>query len=358
MHQACGVTNRKLIKLLNTHISAESLINLDDKALRQAGFKEPHIKIFRTPDQKHLEHSLNWLENEHCHLIVYHDSDYPALLKEISSPPLLLFAQGQRDLITEPQFAIVGGRNPTKGGKQNAIGFSRALADIGLVITSGLASGIDYHGHLGALQSKQGHTIAVLGNGLDSIYPAQHKAIAQQIIERGLLLSELPLEAKPLARHFPMRNRIISGMSIGILIVEATIKSGSLITAKFALEQGREIFAIPGSIHSPLAKGCHALIKQGAKLTETIQDIVEELQPLLAIVMENDTTEDIQKPAEEKYDANYQLLLEKMGFDPITVDELVESTAFKTETITSILLALELDGIVEGLPGGRYTRII
>ena len=224
---------------------------------------------------------LRWLEADNHHLILFGDSAYPTLLAEITNPPPLLFVRGDKSLLTHPQLAMVGSRNPTRGGLENARAFASHLAAAGLGIISGLAMGIDGASHEGALEAN-GLTIAVAATGLDQVYPARHRRLADRIADNGAIISEFPIGTRPQAEHFPRRNRIISGMSMGTLVVEAAQRSGSLITARNAGEQGREIFAIPGSIHNPLARGCHHLIRQGAKLVETAEDILEELGPLLA----------------------------------------------------------------------------
>jgi DNA processing protein len=231
------------------------------------------------PDLAALEPALAWLAEPGHHLVTFTDPDYPPLLRQIPDPPLALYVLGDRACLSTPQLAVVGSRNPTPGGRENARAFARALAEAGLTITSGLALGIDGEAHRGALEA-DGRTIAVTGTGLDRVYPATHRALAHEIAARGALVSEFAIGSPPRAEHFPVRNRIISGLSLGTLVVEAAERSGSLISARLAGEQGREVFAIPGSIQSPLSRGCHRLIRQGAKLVETAQDILEELSAL------------------------------------------------------------------------------
>lgn len=341
--------------LLDQYDNVEAIFHAGTPALARLGLNNKAIGHIQSPDWSALDAELQWAEPEHHHLISYHDHDYPGMLKELHNPPPLLFALGYRDIINTVQFAIVGSRNPTGAGKRLAAEFASQLAAYGFTITSGLALGIDCAGHLGALESG-GRTIAVLGNGLNTVYPARHKQTAARISAQGLLISEFSPDTPPLPHHFPMRNRIISGMSTGVLVVEATKESGSLITARYAMEQGREVFAIPGSIHSPLAKGCHALIKQGAKLVENIQDIIEELGSLV-------TAATASKPAAQRdakqfdWDEEYQFLIRKMGFESVTVDELVNMTGLTTEAVSSMLLILELHGLVESEHGGRYIRV-
>jgi DNA processing protein len=254
------------------------------------------------------------------------------------------------------QLAIVGSRNPTPSGQQTAMDFARFLARAGLVISSGLAAGIDGAAHRGALQTDT-PTLAVTGTGLDRVYPARHRDLAHRIAEQGALVSELPPGTPPLPANFPRRNRIISGLSIGTLVVEAAQKSGSLITARLATEQGREVFAIPGSIHNPLARGCHALIRQGAKLVETAEDILEELGPLLgSLVAAGTQAADPVEPAPRKWDQEYQQLMAALDFDPAPVDLLIQRSGLTADAVSSMLLLLELEGFVSAAAGGRYCR--
>ncbi len=228
------------------------------------------------PDRRRVSEELAWLAQDQAHLITMDDAGYPGLLREIPDPPPLLYVRGDPRVLVQPQIAITGSRNPTTDGRHNAGEFAAALSRAGLVVTAGLALGIDASAHQAALLAG-GSTIAVLGTGVDRVYPSRHRDLAHEIAHRGAIVSELPLGSAPRREHFPRRNRIISGMSLGVLVVEAGMRSGSLITARLAAEQGREVFAIPGSIHSPLARGCHALIRQGAKLVENTSDILEEI---------------------------------------------------------------------------------
>ena len=238
-----------------------------------AGKHETVSAILDGPGVQTFESEFDWLGQPAHHLLVWSDADYPPLLREIADPPLLLYVIGRREALASPQLAIVGSRNPSPMGRENAQAFAKSLAGAGLAITSGLALGVDGAAHRGALAAG-GHTIAVTGTGLDRVYPARHRELAHAIAARGALVSEFPLGTSPRPENFPRRNRLISGLSLGTLVVEAALQSGSLITARLAAEQGREVFAIPGSIHAPQARGCHALIRQGAKLVETAQDIV------------------------------------------------------------------------------------
>ncbi len=310
---------------------------------------------------------LRWLEHDAHHFVPFDSASYPPLLAEVSDAPIGLFVRGDPAALSLPQLAIVGSRNPTAGGRDNASSFAAHLARRGLAITSGLAIGIDAAAHQGALAA-DGVTVAVCGTGLDIDYPAANGALAEQIASRGALVSEFPLGMPALQANFPRRNRIISGLALGTLVVEAAVRSGSLITARLAAEQGREVFAIPSSIHNPLARGCHQLIRQGAKLVETGDDIVVELRALAGVLA---TALQAAVPDERKaaaagpetaatggraLDKAYEILLDALGFEPAGVDMLVERTGFAADEVASMLLILELDGRLESRPGGRYVR--
>jgi DNA processing protein len=296
-------------------------------------------------DDPHIAQALEWLQLAQNGLVTLADPDYPAQLLQIADPPPLLYIKGRRELLGAPSLAVVGSRNATPQGISNAEQFAKALSEAGLTITSGMALGIDAAAHRGGLAGK-GASIAVVGTGLDTIYPARNKPIALALAKYGLLVSEFPLGTAALAGNFPRRNRIISGLSLGCLVVEATLNSGSLITAKQAAEQGREVFAIPGSIHSPFSKGCHQLIKQGAKLVETAADILEELHWA-------SSSPAVPTRSAEPSDA----VLDSMGFDPVSIDTLALRTALPVDQLSARLLTLELDGVVGSLPGGLYQRI-
>ncbi|RYY73795.1 MAG: DNA-protecting protein DprA [Gammaproteobacteria bacterium] len=308
---------------------------------------------------------LEWLSAQsNVHLIVISDSNYPDLLRQIAKAPPLLFVRGDIHLLSLPQIAVVGSRNPSSGGSENSHRFAEFLASNGFTITSGLALGVDAAAHQGALAAK-GKTIAVMGTGLDLIYPSRHKLLAQQIIENGgALVSELPLCSSPNAANFPQRNRIISGLSYGVLVVEAAIQSGSLITAKTALLQNREVYAIPGSIHNPLARGCHQLIRQGATLVETGQDIVDQLHGILGYEREKLTK--LLRKAEKKAELDHkslddltaaeQLLIHAMGYDPVNIDDLVERTDIPVGSVAAQLIGLEIKGYVQQI-GAGYQRV-
>jgi DNA processing protein len=343
-------------RLLETFGTPNNVFKADRTSLEQFGLKRQSIDFICSPDWRQIDRDLAWLSEPGHYLVTFDDADYPTLLKEIPDAPIVIYAHGQPELLNSVQFAVVGSRNPSVTGRRLAQEFSYQLAECGMSITSGLALGIDYCSHIGALNAT-GKTIAVLGNGPDSIYPARHKELAQRVIEYGLIISEFSTGTKPIPGNFPRRNRIISGMSVGVLVVEAALQSGSLITARHALDQGREVFAIPGSIHNPLARGCHALIRQGAKLVETVNDILEELAPLVQAA--DVTGQDIKPDANNQsgLDEDYKLLLDNIGYEPVTVDNLIDRTGLTADVVSSMLLILELKGIIESRLGGIYLRI-
>jgi DNA processing protein len=310
------------------------------------------------PDWDFVEAELEWAKDKERHIVTLGHAQYPELLKQCDDAPVLLYVQGDVNTLSQWQVAVVGSRNPSDSGKQSAFEFSRYLAERGIVITSGLATGVDAAAHKGALAAG-GKTIAVVGTGLDRVYPAKHRELAHDIAANGAIVSEFMLGTSPKAENFPRRNRIISGLSLGTLVVEAALQSGSLITARLAMEQAREVFAIPGSIHNPMVKGCHKLIREGAKLVETADDILEELGPLALAQTEFAGAENklSQQDANiEKHDEEYQLLLDKLGYDPISIDVLVERSGLTAEAVSSMLLLLELEDQVESFSGGRYAR--
>jgi DNA processing protein len=291
-----------------------------------------------------IEKAVRWAEDPKHTVLTLADSAYPRPLLEIPDPPPLLYVAGNAELLSSAALAVVGSRNATPQGLKNAHAFARAFSDAGLAIVSGLAIGVDSAAHRGGLEGR-GSTIAVLGTGIDVTYPRRNGPLADEILARGALVSEFPLGTEPHAGNFPRRNRLISGLARGCLVVEAALDSGSLITARLAADQGREVFAIPGSIHSPLSKGCHALIKQGAKLVESAQDVLEELGISARAA-----------PRAPESGAGHELL-DKMGFDPCDIDELVGRSGLPAEVVSATLLKLELDGKIAGLPGGLYQRI-
>ena len=311
-----------------------------------------------TPPEAHdqrLRKTLAWLAAApQRRVMVLGQTDYPHWLLQTADPPLLMYLEGRAELLHAPTLAIVGSRRPTPQGAENARAFGAELSARGWAIASGLATGVDGAAHEGAL-SGPGSTIAVVGTGLDTVYPRSHRALAARIVEHGLMLSELALETAPLPAHFPQRNRIIAGLSRGTLVVEAALQSGSLITARLASEAGREVFAIPGSIHAPQSKGCHALIRQGAKLVETAAHILEELGPVLPPALPTDSAD---SAASARPDAPADdAVLTALGHDPASLDVLMARTGWPTHLLNAQLLTLELDGQIARLPGGLYQRI-
>jgi len=306
--------------------------------------------------------TVNWLSRPDAHLLTPADAGYPPLLREIANPPPQLFVRGNVDALTLPQLAIVGSRNATPAGAESAHSFASHLAARGFCITSGLAEGIDAAAHRGALATA-GRTIAICGTGLDVVYPRQHEQLAENIVASGgALVSEFAPGTQVHRSNFPRRNRLISGLSIGTLVVEASLRSGALITARHAMEQGREVFAIPGSIHNPVARGCHHLIRSGAKLVETADDIVEELDGLLASLRQSDAVGPLSNPSESEGstaepDEQYARLLAAMAWDPVDADSLVIRSGLTIAEVSSMLLLLEMQGSVRALSGGRYQRL-
>lgn len=342
-----GLGSQGVYQLLKTFGAPEAVFAASSTQLRQLVGATIADSIRSGPDMAALNPTLDWLEQEHNHLITLADANYPQALLQISDPPPILYAKGQLKWLNTPAIAVVGSRNASPQGEKNAVNFSQALANHGYTIVSGMALGIDGAAHRGALDAT-GATIAVVGTGLDIVYPARHRKLAHEIVEHGLIISEFGLGTPSKAHNFPRRNRIISGLSNGCLVVEANVQSGSLITARLAAEQGREVFAIPGSIHSPVAKGCHQLIKQGAKLVDDIQDIVDELGSL---------TGGVDTPATTSETADSSPLLGLMGFDPVSVETLIERSGLTSEKLSAMLLMLELESKVASLPGGRYQRL-
>ncbi len=300
-----------------------------------------------------IEHTLQWAAQAGNRIITLADADYPAALLETADPPLLLYVKGRIELLSRPCLAVVGSRNASVQGAANAEKFSEALSAAGFTIVSGLALGIDTAAHQGALRHADapgGSTVAVIGTGADIVYPARNRALAHQIAVAGCIVSENPLGMPAIAGNFPRRNRIISGLARGVLVVEAAAQSGSLITARMAAEQGRDVFAIPGSIHSPLAKGCHQLIRQGAKLVESAQDILEDYQRDLPSQLDS-------RPIHASNTAADDPLLAIIGFDPVDAETLARRSGLAAGSLHAQLLTLELQGLLERLPGEIYRRI-
>jgi len=351
MLRAPGVGSNTFQRLLE-HFEPAEVFSASRNSLLALGFSEKVIAALQAPNWALVEKDLDWISQPDNHVLTLDDKNYPQQLKEISYPPPVLFVKGSVALLSKPQIAMVGSRNPSAQGIKTAIEFAETLSVAGYAITSGMALGIDAASHQGALNIN-GQTIAVAGTGLDRVYPACHKMLATQIVERGAMISEFLPGTSATAHHFPRRNRIISGLCVGLLVVEAAQQSGSLITARLALEQNREVFAIPGSIHNPLARGCNALIRQGAKLVETVQDIFEELGQY--------NHRHIAKSAEinqMELDLEQQNLLNLIDYNPTTVDTLVQESGWPVEVISSMLLVLELRGYIAAAAGGSYLRIL
>ncbi|MCK5382549.1 MAG: DNA-processing protein DprA [Gammaproteobacteria bacterium] len=358
LYHAPGVGAVTLHRLLESRSNPGDLPQLGTEQLRQLGLKQASIDALRQPDEAAIAQDLEWHEKPGNRIMCCRDPDYPALLLQIPAPPPLLYVHGDTAILGEPQLAMVGSRNPTGPGRQTAIDFARHLSAAGLVITSGLALGIDAASHQGALDAG-GSTIAVMGTGLDRVYPARHRDLARRIAEQGALVSEFPVGTPPLAENFPRRNRIISGLSMGTLVVEAALRSGSLISARNAGEQGREVFAIPGSIHNPLARGCHHLIRQGAKLVETAQDVIDELGALAGACAEQPGARhpEEQSGQPRELDPEYLQLLDNIEFESTSIDQLVTRSGLTPAEVSSMLLQLEMSGYIASSHGGTYNRL-
>ncbi len=327
--------------------------------LAARGIPDAAASWLARPDAALLDGDRRWMESAGVQLIGFDSEHYPPLLRRIASAPIALYLLGSAEVLLSAQLAIVGSRNPTAGGTRTALDFAAFLARGGLTITSGLALGIDAAAHQGALEG-DGRTIAVLGCGLDQVYPPENTALAARIVARGgALVGEFPPGTAPRRENFPRRNRLISGLSLGTLVVEAARQSGSLITARLASEQGREVFAIPGSIHNPLARGCHELLRQGAKLVETAADILSELKIPFTKQEITDSGSGVPAAAQNGpgLDKDYEILLDALGFEPQSIDALVDRTGLQSPHLASMLLILELEGRVGLHPGGRYARV-
>jgi DNA processing protein len=364
--RAPGLHAGGLRQLLEHQGTVAAVVTASPAALAAAGAGTTLIEWLQRQREdgrrSEIAADLRWLEDSTHHLVRLDSEHYPTLLLQLPDAPVALYVRGDPSLLQLPQLAIVGSRNPTAAGLENAANFAAHLARCGLTITSGLAIGIDTAAHRGALEA-DGATIAVCGTGLDIDYPRSNAQLAAAIAARGALVSEFALGTPALKGNFPRRNRILSGLALGTLVVEAAVRSGSLITARLAAEQGREVFAIPGSIHNPLARGCHQLIRQGAKLVETADDIFSELRALTAQLA--DVAQQVPAASNRAdgpgnfgpaLDKDYEILLDALGFEPAGVDVLVARTGLKAEEVASMLLILELDGKLESHPGGLYVR--
>jgi len=350
--RAHNVGPAKFRQWLEIFGSLKEIFSAPTQELSSAGLQAKDIAALQQINWRAVEKDRLWCEQSHCHLLCWDDEAYPRLLHEINDPPLVLFIKGNPALLCEPQLAIVGSRNPTSCGRELAENFAAALSVAGLTITSGLALGIDAASHRGAL-SVRGQTIAVIGSGLDCIYPTSHKKLAETLFTEGAVISEFPPEMLPHAKNFPRRNRIISGLSLGVLVIEAAMKSGSLITARLAINQGREVFAIPGSIHNPLARGCHALIRQGAKLVEEAKDVLEEIEMLFTVSQEHLARSIPSEPIDlVKKEREF---LKHVGYHATPLDSVLQRSGLTAGEVSSMLLSLELRGYVECVSGG-YVR--
>lgn len=353
----------RLIGLVDQWGSAAAVRTAAARRPERLGLDAETIRALRQPDRERIEEDLAWLAGGPRHVLTWDDERYPDLLRRIDSPPAALFVEGNPDALWLPQLAIIGSRNPTAGGLDHARAFSTEMCRLGLAVCSGLASGIDTAAHVAALEAG-GVTLAVVGTGLDSVYPASSAGVARRIPSAGAVVSEFPPGTAPRRSHFPSRNRIIAGLSLGVLVVEAGLNSGSLITARQAAEQGKEVFALPGSLHNPMVKGCHRLIKEGARLVESSADILEALAPLageLAGVLRSALAEPepaVNKPQADSLlsDPDYARLWRALSYDPKPVDALVRESGLGAREVASMLLMLELRGQVQSEAGSVYVR--
>ena len=341
---------RSFYKALEIFETPEQVFSASKAQLKDCGlFRKAAIDFIEKNDKSLVAPDLSWAKTKDCHILTLIDKAYPEQLKTLADPPPVLYVRGNVDCLSEPQLGIVGSRNPSVSGKKHAQDFAQSLSKQGIVVTSGMASGIDASAHIGALEADR-PTIAVCGTGLDRIYPAKHKSLAHQIATKGALVSEFCIGTAPIAANFPRRNRIISGLSLGVLVVEASIKSGTMITAKLAADQNREVFAIPSTIDNPLSKGCHQLIKQGAKLVENIADILDELQ-LPTSYSPDQMTDAI---STKDVDNTPSVLLKYLSYEAISIDEMVEKSGLSPQIITQELLLLELENRVIKIEGRGY----
>ena len=362
----------RIHSLLEVFETPSAIFDVGRSGWQEAGLSEKMMQNLSAPDWGKVDADLKWAEQENASIITLDDARYPPMLQNIPDAPPILYILGQVEILKLPQLAIVGSRNPTHSGKDIAHDFAAYLTSMGMTVTSGMAMGIDAASHQGALDTMEkgvsghGFTVAVTGTGLDRVYPAKNREIAHKIAENGVLVSEYAPGTPPLPGNFPRRNRIISGLSMGVLVVEAALQSGSLITARLATEQGREVFAVPGSIHHPLAKGCHALIRDGAKLVETAKHILEELG-CFAEISENPqlkkglnelklTSAQEEENLFNEADDEYKQVLKCIDFEPTSVDKVVERSGLTADAVCSMLLVLELQGYVTALSGGYYCQ--
>jgi DNA processing protein len=357
LHRAPGLGAIGFRQITERFGCPKAVLGAGREALKSFGLSEATIQFLTAPNWAAVERDLAWAEQPGHGVLTLADTAYPCQLRELSDAPPVLFVRGELDLLRSPQVAIVGSRRPTETGREIAYEFAKTIAAGGLTIASGMAYGIDAAAHLGAL-AVMGKTIAVLGNGLDRTYPARHGKLAKRIADGGALVSEFPIGTPPLAAHFPYRNRIISGLSLGVVVVEAGQRSGSLISARLAADQGREVFAVPGSIFNPFARGCHALIRDGAMLVESAIEVLEALQLGHGGITPQWRTDQCNVDSHpEGLDAEQRRLLSALGHDPVSFDTLVERTGLTAESVSSMLLFLELRGYVSLARGGLYCRV-
>ena len=366
---APSIGGASLIKAIESLGGAAAVAAASTRDLIRHGFPQAAADAITRPDQAAIEKGLHWLSQPGHHLLCWDSDDYPALLRRINGPPAALFVDGDPGCLWQPQIAIIGSRNPTAGGLDHARDFASTLARQGMTITSGLAAGIDSAAHTAAMDAAA-MTIAVNGTGLDIVYPASSRQVAQRVRSQGAMISEFPLGTPPRRQHFPSRNRIISGLSLAVLVIEAGLNSGTLITARKAAEQGRDVFALPGSLHNPMAKGCHRLIREGARLVETTAHIMQELGPLAAelqmeirqrLELDGDSPGQAEaKPARQKNklldDSDYSAVWEVLGYDPKPVDTIIEQSGLSAREVSSMLLMMELEGMVKKHSNGRFFR--
>ncbi len=351
--QLCGLSPASLVALLRAFGTPSAIFAANPARRRAVVPASAAAQIETGPDPERLATTLAWLAGAGCSLIAWDDTDYPRTLLEIGDPPPVLYCIGNRTLLARPSLAIVGSRNATAQGEADAEAFAAALSASGLTIVSGLAQGIDAAAHRGGLAAA-GSSIAVVGTGLDRVYPAANRDLALALAAKGLLLSEFAPGTPPLKQNFPRRNRLVSGLSLGVLVVEASLSSGSLITARQAAEQGREVFALPGSIHSPVSKGCHRLIRDGAKLVETAQDVLDELR---VPGMATDVRAPSAAPDAALQDSVAAAVVAALGFAPTSIDTLVQRTGMAAAEVKATLTTLEIDRRVAALAGGLWQRL-
>jgi DNA processing protein len=332
--------------LLDALGTPRDIAHADPAIIESLAGAEVARALAKGPDPALVEKTLAWIQRPQCRILTKVSSEYPAALLNVHSAPLVLYAEGRIELLNGPSFAIVGSRNATAMGSQDAQAMAYALSEAGLTIVSGLALGIDAAAHRGGLGGASS-SVAVMGTGADIRYPRRNALLAEQLAAEGCVVTEFPLGSPSVPANFPRRNRLISGLSRGVLVVEAALGSGSLITAKYALEQGRDVFAVPGSIHATLSKGCHWLIKEGAKLVESADDILLDLR-MSSVV--STAQQQLDKPPSR------DPLLDVMGYAPMSFDDFAMHTGLGAATLAAQLTKLELEGCIEVLPGGRFQR--